>query len=150
MLKNLKVTDIYSNFFCKSSMAVLSRPGIVDAGCPTRLPGAGLQHHQPMVHLLQDFLVNALCDVGQLVGVCRHVVDLYKHLQGAHIHTQCQPGRVNCQTVLSLPPDGTNVRHFLSHILALSHKFKHAFNVMPWQVPSFLNLLVMVTNKKTL
>lgn len=61
-------------------MAELNTPRIVHAGCPTRLPGAGLQHHQPMVHLLQDFLVDGLCDVGQLVGVRRHVVDFYKHL----------------------------------------------------------------------
>lgn len=70
-------------------MAVLNRPGVVDAGGPTGLSGAGLQHHQPVVHLLQNLLVDALCDVGQLVGVCGHVVDFYKHLQGAHIHKQC-------------------------------------------------------------
>lgn len=34
-----------------------------------------------MVHLLQDFLIDGLCNVGQLVGVCCHVVDFYKHLQ---------------------------------------------------------------------
>lgn len=57
------------------------RPRIVHAGRPTRLSGAGLQHHQPVVHLLQDFLVDGLCDVCQLERVRCHVVDFYKHLQ---------------------------------------------------------------------
>lgn len=33
-----------------------------------------------MVHLLQDFLVDGLCDVCELEGVRCHVVDFYKHL----------------------------------------------------------------------
>lgn len=72
----------------------LYRPPIVHAERPTRLSGAGLQHHQPVIHLLQDFLVDGLCDVGELVGVCCHIVDFYKHLQGAHVHKQCY-----CQTL---------------------------------------------------
>lgn len=75
----------YQSFFIHLSInwGILQwcRPRIVHAGRPTRLSGAGLQHHQPVVHLLQDFLVDGLCDVCQLERVRCHVVDFYKHLQ---------------------------------------------------------------------
>lgn len=74
----------------------LSAPRIVHAGRPARLAGAGLQHHQPVVHLLQHLLVDGLGDVGQLVGVSCHVVDFHEHLQEENAPP---PEPRYCQTV---------------------------------------------------
>lgn len=75
-------------FYCQSCLAAGNTPPVVHAGGPTRLRGTGLQHHQPVVHLLQDFLVDGLGDVAQLIGVCCHVVHFYKHLSGtSHCHS---------------------------------------------------------------
>lgn len=72
-----------------SCLAAGNTPAVVHAGGPTRLHSAGLQHHQPVVHLLQDFLVDGLCDVAQLIGVCCHVVHFYKHLSGMSTCHSC-------------------------------------------------------------
>lgn len=62
----------------------LNIPGIIHARRATRLPGAGLQHHQPMVHLLQDIMVDGVCYVGQLVRVRGHIVHFCTQLQWTH------------------------------------------------------------------
>lgn len=79
----------------KPNTAARNRPGVKHARRPTRLAGAGLQHHQPVVHVLQDFLVNGLQNVAQLEGVCSQVVHLHKHLvrgRRGHVTQQLRIG----------------------------------------------------------
>lgn len=73
---------LFYYFIRKPDTAVRNRPGVKHARRPTRLAGAGLQHHQPVVHVLQDFPVNGLQNVAQLEGVCSQVVHLHEHLVG--------------------------------------------------------------------
>ena len=62
------------------SQGVSNAPGVVHPRGPAGGAGAGLQHHEPVVHLLQHLLVDGLGDVGQLEGVGGHVVHLHKDL----------------------------------------------------------------------
>ena len=59
---------------------MVSVPCIVDPRGPTGLSRTGLEHHQSVVHLLQDFLVDGLSQVNELVGVNCNVIYLHKHL----------------------------------------------------------------------
>ena len=62
------------------SQGLSNAPGVVHPRGAAGGSGAGLQHHEAVVHLLQDLLVDGLGDVGQLEGVGGHVVHLHEHL----------------------------------------------------------------------